>query len=115
MMSEQMELHDINLHTTNNDGENAYEIPQASIDEEPYENLQINRSDEPPTGSHAGSSTVCDSHTSHSCDVEHADSKLNCGSHISAFKQLQILWAVLLAIVVLSSVLIGVLIYKLVS
>ena len=114
-MSEQIELHDIVGRTVNDAGENAYEIPQASIDEERYENLQINRSDEPPTRSHAGSSTVCYSRASHSCDVEHSDSKLNCGSHISAFKLLQILWAVLLAIVVLSSVLIGVLIYKLVS
>ena len=115
MMSEQMELHGIGGHTTNNDGENAYEIPQASIDEERYEHLQINRSDEPPTGSYAGSSTVCDSHTSHTCDVEHGVSKSNRGSHISAIKQLQILWAVLLAIVVISYVTISVLINMLVS
>ena len=88
-------LHDKVGHTANADGENVYESPQASIDEERYENLQINMNVESPTN---------------------VVSKSKCGLHISAFRNLQILWAVLLPIIVItSSVTIGVLIYKLVS
>ena len=93
-MGEPLELHDKFGHTANPDGENVYESPQASIDEERYEKLQINRNVESPTN-----------------DI----SKSKCGSHKSEFRQLRILWALLLTIVMSSSVTIGVLLYKLVS
>ena len=92
-----MELHDIAGHMANADGENVhvYESPRASIDGERYETLQTNMNVESPT-----------------IDV----SKSKCGLHISAFRNLQILWVVLLTIIVItSSVTIGVLLYKIVS
>ena len=93
-MDKPVELHDIVGHQAHDDGENVYESPQASIDEERYENLQTNKNVKSPTNN---------------------VSKSKCGSHKSEFRQLRILWAVLLTIVITSSVTIGVLIYKLVS
>ena len=109
MMGEPVELHDIIGSTLNDTGENAYEFLQASIDEGQYENLRINTVNGPSTGTN----TVSDNHT-RTIDNDSV-TRLQCCKHVSTVRQLQILCAVLLAIVIISSGTIGVLIVKQVS
>ena len=114
MMGEPVELHDIIGSTLNDTGENAYEFLQASIDEGQYENLRINTVDGPSTGTN----TVSDNHTRNKGNdsvVSGSVSRVQCCQHVSTVRQLQILCAVLLTIVIISSGTIGVLIKKQVS
>ena len=103
VMAEQLELHNIVGHAANGAGDHVYDNPLASIEEDRYEQLQNDRSN--------------DSATNRTGDVDNGNAlTLKSDLHKSAFRKLQILWAVLLTIIVMSSsVTIGVLIYKLVS
>ena len=108
MMGDQVELH-------NKFDEDNYEIPERLDEEEQYENLVINTNDEPATSSNTDTTTVSDNQRVAVNNTKHTGVADN-GSASNSKCGLQKLCTVFLTIIVIiSAVVFGVFIHKLVS